>query len=115
MAFLPTYEVAQSRSFRARVAVALMKCAAYVAGEDRTALPVAKASKRYQLATDTMLAPEGRLNQWVWVLLANDAIAAKGMDATDDELLGQAYAAWNIVAGVTLEDEAAPVVEQGPA
>lgn len=109
MSYLAIHEVANSQSFRARCAVAVLKGASYVLGEDRTVIGQVKAEKRYQLALESVANPEARLSIWVWAMLANDTIQAKGMDATDDELLFQAVQAWNVVAGVTLaEDQAAP-------
>lgn len=105
MAFLSTAEVANSQQFRARTMVAMVKAAANVAGENTDAMGLNMAEKRRTLARTIIQSPDSQVNVWVWVMLANPAIAAAGLDATDGDLEFQAGAAFNIMAGVTVADQ----------
>lgn len=105
MAFLSTAEVANSQTFRARTMVAIVKVAAAVAGEDVSAMGYNRAEKRRTLARTIIQQPEMQVNVWIWVMLANAAIATSGLDAADGDLEFQALAAFDIMAGVTVADQ----------
>jgi hypothetical protein len=88
--------------------VAIVKAAAVVAGENTSTMGLNRAEKRRNLARTIIQSPEMQVNVWVWVMLSDTAIGSKGLDATDTELTNRATAAFDIMAGVTVEDQNEP-------
>lgn len=104
MAFIDVADLADATSFRRRLAVALVQAAAQVLTETPKAQQ-AWQDKRYNYALNVVRDPYAVSPAFVWPVLADAAIAAAGLSATDTQLQNRCYLVWDYVAGVVAADK----------
>lgn len=104
--YLNVNELAESAIFRGRIRAAIAVKAAAVLGEEG-GRPRIRA-KRRELAASVIADPAPHVNGFVWLVVTNGDVRAKG-HAIDDDALGWVVGwAWDQVAGVTETDRADP-------
>jgi len=99
MTFLDTAALAEHRSFRDRVAVAMTKTAVNVAAEGPSD-DARKDSLRSALATNVLNDPLGYTERFTWAVLTNAQVAANGLNAPDGDLEYTLSTVWDAIAGV---------------
>lgn len=104
MSFLTAADLAESRGFRTKVKVAVVNAAAAVVHEDITHFTPSRAEKRALLARSVLNDPERYGEIFVWPVVANQTIAAAGLDSPDGDIFFQVSATWDAMAGVTPQE-----------
>lgn len=102
--YLNVNELAESSIFRGRIRAAIAVKAAAVLGEEEGKPRVRE--KRRELAESVIADPAPHVNGFVWLVVTNGDVRAKGHEIADEDLGWVVGWAWDQVAGVTETDRA---------
>lgn len=108
MSFLNAADLAESRSFKTRVLMAVVNAAAAVVHEDTSGMSENRSEKRAVLARNVLNDPHRYAALFVWPVIANTTIAANGLDSPDGDLFFAVASNFDAMAGVTPQDMIKP-------
>lgn len=104
MSFLTAADLAEARTFRTKVMVAVVNAAAAVVHEDTSGYSANRTEKRALLARNILNDPHRYGDLFVWPVVANQTIAAAGLDSPDGDIFFQVSASFDAMAGVTPQE-----------